>query len=313
MAAERLSVALVGAGRMGSVHLDALSRCARAQAVAIVDPAPAARELAERRGLAWLPSVAELAEAEIARGAIVAAPTDLHVVLVTQLAGAGMHVLCEKPCGLEAQDPGVAQAAADAAGVVLQIGYWRRFVPALVALRERIASGALGEVSFVGCHQWDGEPPSEAFRARSGGIAVDMAVHEIDQARWLTGSEATSLWALPAGPARDDPRDPDVALACGRTEAGAGLAISLGRRHPGGDACWTEVIGRRGHERIVFLGGEAGDEPFTAAVAAQADAFAHAAAGGPRRGATAADAAAALAGALEIGAGLSAQAAGAPA
>jgi myo-inositol 2-dehydrogenase/D-chiro-inositol 1-dehydrogenase len=71
--------------------------------------------------------------------------------------------------------------------VAFQVAYWRRFVPAMVALRERVLAGELGQILHLVCAQWDGAPPPVQFRCSSGGAFVDMGVHEFDVVRWLTG------------------------------------------------------------------------------------------------------------------------------
>ena len=126
-------------------------------------------------------------------GVLVAAPSTLHLQLVTQLATAGVPILCEKPCGISASQAREAAAIAVRHGVKLQVAYWRRFVPSLQRLRQRIVAGDLGALYFVACYQWDGEPPAAAFRTSSGGIFIDMGVHEFDQIRWLSGQEFTQV------------------------------------------------------------------------------------------------------------------------
>ena len=153
--------------------------------------------------------------------------------------GAGLPVFCEKPCGLSADQAGRAAAAAAAAGLPLQVGYYRRFLPELVALRQRIAAGRLGELSLVVLNQWDEHPPSAEFERRSGGIVVDMGVHEIDQLRWLTGQEVVQVAALTPAPG-----DQSSAVISLRLSGGTLAAITLGRRFPHPDSCWMEVVGR---------------------------------------------------------------------
>jgi myo-inositol 2-dehydrogenase/D-chiro-inositol 1-dehydrogenase len=288
-----LRVAVVGAGRMGRVHLQALSLTDRVAAAAVVDPDPAAGEL----GLPHFAGAGDLLSAGGFDAALIAAPTSLHLDLVRRFAAAGVPVLCEKPCGLEADDAAAAAAAAEEAGIVLQVGYWRRFVPELRDLRDRL--GSLGSPSLVICHQWDEHPPAPGFREHSGGIAIDMAVHEIDQARWLLGQEFGDVSA--AG-ATDD--DPDTAVAIGRLTGGALAALTLGCRFPAGDSCWLELFATGGYERVEFMSGATAQQAFLSALAAQAEAFADAVAGGERVGAGGADAIAALRVAERIGAEL---------
>ncbi|HEX7299871.1 MAG TPA: Gfo/Idh/MocA family oxidoreductase [Solirubrobacteraceae bacterium] len=306
MSVDVVRIGIIGAGRMGRVHLDALGLSEAARAVAVVDPVAAAREAVAARGLATYATVDELLDRGGFDAVLVAAPTDLHRDLVVRLAQAGVPVLSEKPCGLGPDDARAAAEAAREAGTLLQIGYWRRFVPELVALRERVAGGQLGEPLLVISHQWDEEPPSPAFRAHSGGIAVDMAVHEIDQIRWLLGAEFEDVLGVPAGASASEatPADPDCAVVVARLSDGTAATLSLGRHFPPGDSCWLELFARGGYERAVFMWGDDADRAFHAALAAQADAFAAAVRGEPQRGATGEDAVAALEVAARIGASL---------
>lgn len=294
MSALPFRIAVVGAGRMGRVHLDALARSDRVEVVAVLEPVQEIRRELAERGLRTFATLAELLEDGGFDGVLIAAPTDRHVELVEAFALAGMPILCEKPVGLAVADAVAAAAAVERAGIVFQVGYWRRFVPALRALRERIAAGELGKISQVTCLQWDAEPPSAQFRAHSGGIAVDMGVHEFDQARWLTGQDLASVTAVPGGAGGQGDTDPDVAAIAARLTGGAVLIVSLGRTFPKGDCCWVEVFGTKGYERVPFVWGEAGDEVFHAALAAQAEAFAAAVRGAEPAGAGVSDAIAAL-------------------
>ena len=294
MSEEPFRIALIGAGRMGQTHLAALGRSERVMVTAIVEPVDRTRAELAVRGYRTHADVASLLDAGEFDGVLIAAPTDQHLSLVETLAGAGVPVLCEKPVGTRAADAVAAAAAVERAGVVFQVGYWRRFVPELTALRARIAAGGLGEILQLSCLQWDAAPPSAQFRAHSGGIAVDMAVHELDQARWLTGQDFSSVAAMAGGAGDRLGSDPDVAAIVVRMSGGTLLTVSVGRIFPPGDCCWVEAFGTAGYERIPFLWGAPGDEVFHAALAAQAEAFADAARGGRRAGAGAADAVAAL-------------------
>lgn len=296
MSNETLRLALVGGGRMGRTHLDALASSRTVQVTAAMDPVPAARDALAARGLATHGSLDELIDAGGFDAALIAAPSDIHGQVVAAFARAGIPMLCEKPCGVSRETAAEAARVARDAGVLLQVGYWRRFVPELVALRERIAAGELGELSLVRSWQWDGAPPSTEFRVRSGGIIVDMGVHELDQIRWLTGQELGKLHALAAGVTAGDPvpGDPDSVELVALLSEGTLGTVSLGRTFPHGDCCWVEVHGLRGHARIEFVWGDEGERVFHRALAAQAEAFAAAVRGDAPRGASAEDAVAAL-------------------
>ncbi len=291
----RTRLAVVGAGRMGRVHLAALQSSDEITVAAIVEPFAATRERLQAEGLVAYESVQDLLDAESLDGVLIAAPTDQHPELVATFAAAGIPMLCEKPVGLRPEDAERATGAAADAGVLLQVGYWRRFVPELRRLREQITAGELGQISLISCMQWDSELPSEQFRSHSGGIMVDMGVHEFDQVRWLLGDEFESIVAVPAGPSAQ-PRpatDPDSAVLLATTSSGVAVTISLGRQFPHSDSCWVEVWGTRGYTRIPFMWDRAGDEVFQVSMRRQAEAFARAVGGGLCEGAQAKDAIAA--------------------
>ncbi len=296
MASDPVRLALIGAGRMGSVHLGALLASPAIDVVAVVEPVAERRAQLTADGLTVLAGVEELLAGRRPEGVLIAAPSDRHPALVSSFADAGIPMLCEKPLGVRAEQTAQAARAAADAGVLLQVGYWRRFVPELQELRAQIAAGELGEICQLSCLQWDEQLPSEQFRAHSGGISVDMGVHEFDQTRWLLGQEFEWLSATAAGPS-SQPRagaDPDAATLLAGLSGGAAVTVSLGRRFPHADSCWLEIWGTEGYARVPFMWDAAGDEVFRSSMRRQAEAFARAVRGGELEGAGGADAVAAL-------------------
>jgi myo-inositol 2-dehydrogenase/D-chiro-inositol 1-dehydrogenase len=282
---------------MGRTHLRALRDVPDVKIVAVAEPVASLRDEAVAEfGVVGYLSLADMLEAKDIDGVLIVTPSDSHVDVIAQVAAAGLPILCEKPCGVNANDARRAQKIVRDAGVALQIGYWRRFVPQLELLREGIESGHFGDLLSLSCLQWDGEPPSSAFRTRSGGIFIDMGVHEFDQARWLTGSDFTSMSSF-ASPATSDPEvtnDPDSAQILCETTSGATVFISLGRHYSGGDMASVEVFGSRDHLLSLFLNPDDGERAQLEALVLQAQSFAEYANGGSGRGASIEDAIAAL-------------------
>ena len=275
---------LIGAGRMGRSHLRAFAGSELVAVTAIAEvSAPTRRTVAEAGyAAAVYPTVAEMLDQAPVDGILITAPSDQHAQIVGEAAARGLPVLCEKPCGVT-----IAQARA-----------------ALEA-----AAGDLGTVHLVACYQWDAEPPSAAFRAHSGGIFIDMGVHEFDQLRWLTGQDIGALRAVASGlvpnglgEAPDQTPDVDGAQVVAELSGGGTGFISLGRYHPAGDMARAEVFGTRGTERCDFLDPADGERAQLDALRRQAESFAAFARGGPCEGATGADAVAALAAAEQAGA-----------
>jgi len=281
---------------MGKTHLRALARSETVEVVAVTETSEAVRtSLSGYSGRVFGELASMLAEAAL-DGVLVAAPSAIHLDIVTQVASAHLPILCEKPCGLAAADAAAAARIAEASGVRLQVAYWRRFVPELQRLKARIECGALGEIYCILCYQWDEDLPTAAFRAKSGGIFIDMGVHEFDQLRWLSGQEVTRVQATVARVASVPavPGDAEsAAVLCTLSGGGTGI-VSLGRKHAPGDICRVEVFGREGAVACPFLGPEGGEETFLHALMLQAEGFASWVQGGSAAGATAADAMAAL-------------------
>jgi myo-inositol 2-dehydrogenase / D-chiro-inositol 1-dehydrogenase len=289
-------LALIGAGRMGRTHLRALADSTTVAVSAVVEPVEAARSTIAATGRPAFADVQELLEAGNVDGVLIAAPTDRHLELISQLLAADLPTLCEKPCGYSSAELGATAAAIRDRGVPFQVAYWRRYVPALQDLRRRIARGDLGAIHLYASSQWDGQPPSPAFRAHSGGIFRDMGVHEFDQVRWLSGQEFGELDAIPGPPSPDpDARgDPDSAQAIARLSGGASALVSLGRYYPVGDMARIEVFGTRDAVRCDFLDPQDGEQAQLDALVRQAEGFAAYARGGPQTGASVDDAIAAL-------------------
>jgi myo-inositol 2-dehydrogenase/D-chiro-inositol 1-dehydrogenase len=252
---------------MGASHARALASSRAVEVACVVDPSDlaAAQVDAPRATLDALPDV---------DGALVAVPTRFHFAVMTRLADLGLPVLCEKPCGLTSDE--TRQIAA--LGNRVQVAYWRRFVPALRELRERIAGGDLGDLVYVDSAELDEYPPARGFRdpASSGGIVVDMGVHEFDQLRWLSGQEVVEVTGAAGSVDWDDPLpgDPELVTLSLRLDGGLAATITLARRYPPGEVCRIEVVGLEAAERVDFVAPPDGDETIAAALRAQAEDFA---------------------------------------
>jgi myo-inositol 2-dehydrogenase/D-chiro-inositol 1-dehydrogenase len=289
----RFHLGLVGAGRMGRTHLGVLENALGIVVAGVVEPRQDVRDALVAEGLDTFATLDEMLDNRQLDGVLVAAPTDLHLPIVRRLMAARLAVLCEKPCGLTVQETAECSRAAEEAGCLLQVAYWRRFVPELRQLRQRMSAGELGEILAVNCQQWDASPPLPEFRDRSGGIFVDMGVHEFDQVRWLTGQEfetikvVTSRLGMTAS-------DPDCGQVVASLDGGSTAAVTLGRWHPAGDSCKVEVFGTKGTDAAWFLRPSSGNSVFLEALRLQVEDFVRSVATGGGAGATVSDAMASL-------------------
>jgi len=186
---RRAKLAVAGLGRMGRVHAANVARsCPSAELAWVFDTnAPLAEEVAGDLGAKAARDYEELLADPSLDGVVVASPTPAHASMAVLAAQAGKHVFCEKPISLERPETLSVIEAAEAAGTGLQVGFHRRFDPSMLAAAERVRAGELGEVVLFRATQRDKAPPRPEFLAGSGGMFVDMAIHDFDAARWLVG------------------------------------------------------------------------------------------------------------------------------
>jgi myo-inositol 2-dehydrogenase / D-chiro-inositol 1-dehydrogenase len=245
-----LRIGVIGVGRIGRMHAEVLARRVSGAAVGAVYDArhPAARDVAHALGVPAAGSVEEILGGDVDAVAI-CSTAETHVELLIAAAEAGKAVFCEKPVSLELDELDRALAAIDAAGVPFQIGFNRRFDPAHAAVREAVASGAIGEPHLVRISSRDPEPPSAEYVRSSGGLFLDMMIHDFDMARYVTGSEIVEVFAR--GAVRVDQSfteagDVDTALVTLVHEDGCLTAIDNARRTAYGFDQRVEVFGSGG-------------------------------------------------------------------
>jgi predicted dehydrogenase len=183
VSADRLRVAVVGAGLMGRLHARVVFESRETQLVAIVDSAPAAEETARARSARWFATVDDVLAAEQLDMAIVSVPTVEHARIARPLLEAGIAVLVEKPITSTLAEARELVAAASAAGVPLAVGHVERHNAAVKALHTRLEQGALGRVFQVHARRLS------PFPARIGdtGVVHDLATHDLDVMCTLAG------------------------------------------------------------------------------------------------------------------------------
>jgi predicted dehydrogenase len=256
--ATRARVAVAGLGRMGTVHARNLAlRCPSAQLVAVFDPQPdvATRVAAELGTVAAL-TYEDLVGDPGVDGVVIASPTGAHAQLSLSAFRAGKHVFCEKPLSLERGVTVEVVRAAGRAGVKLQVGFHRRFDPAYSAAAERVKAGELGDVSLFRASQRDMAPPEPQFLAGSGGIFVDMGIHDFDAARWLVGEvvSITSQGAAFSEPRFAETGDFATAVVVLTFSSGALGVLDISRVAGYGYESSAELMGSRATVRV--------DEPY---------------------------------------------------
>lgn len=245
-------MAVVGAGRMGRVHLQALHTSDGVELTAVMDSVvDSAQEAAAKHGLTAHTSLDSLLAVDGVEAWLVATPTPTHPALVERALEHGIHVLCEKPLSLDEGDHERLAGLAAAHDLVLQVGFWRRFASPWAEAKRLLHEGAIGTPLYLRLAQWDADPPPPEFcdPKVSGGLAIDCGVHEYDLAEWLTGRPIVSVTACNL-PVVDQgvgaSGDVDNLVALLNLEGGATATVDLSRNARYGDDVRTEILGSDG-------------------------------------------------------------------
>ena len=241
---------IIGAGRIGKLHADnLLNRVDGARLKAITDPFLDEDWAASRN----IPLTGKdhrilLDDPEI-DAILIGSPSAEHAPQMIECAEAGKHIFCEKPIALDPEIIRNALAEVDKSGVKLQVGFNRRFDPNFAAVQQQVASGALGAPHIIRITSRDPAPPPAEYVAGSGGMFLDMTIHDFDMARFLSSSEVTEVHAY--GAVLVDPEigkagDIDTAVISLKFANGALGIIENSRKAVYGYDQRVEVFGAKG-------------------------------------------------------------------
>lgn len=249
-----IRVGLIGAGRMGKVFAHTLAfNVPEADLVAVADPDQStAQEVTARYGIKdYYLDYRQLLERKDIQAVVIATPTSTHVEVVKMAAAAGKEIFCEKPLANTVQGCDEAIAAAQAARVRLMVGFMRRYDSAYVMAKNKIESGEIGSpVMFKGVGR-DPKRTSLEFARRemSGGLILDMGIHDFDLARWLMSSEVERVYSeggCLVYPELRDVGDIDNAVVNLKFASGAVGNVDVSRNAVYGYDIRTEVLGSKG-------------------------------------------------------------------
>ena len=195
---QKVNIAVIGTGRMGSVHVANLVRhIPQANLAAICDiRLEVAQALAQDLGISRVEqNYHELLADPSIEAVLIATSTNTHACIIQDAAAAGKHIFCEKPLALELEDVDQALAAVENAHVKLQVGFNRRFDKSFQKVHEIVESGQIGNPCILRITNRDPELPAMEFLRVSGGMFLDMSIHDFDMARFQVG-EVEEVYAI---------------------------------------------------------------------------------------------------------------------
>ena len=252
MTGTKIRFGVVGVGRIGKIHIQNLvNRIPGAEVAALSDVAGGelasvaaqfgiARTFDDYRDLLALPEIDAV---------VICSPTDSHFRMIVDAAAHGKQIFCEKPIDLSLEKVQAANDEVARRGVRMMVGFNRRFDPHFQKVRQSIAAGKIGEPHVLRITSRDPGPPPEAYIRASGGLFLDMTIHDFDMARYLMGSEVTEVYARAAvkvDPVFERAGDWDTAVVTLTFQNGSFAVIDNSRKAVYGYDQRVEMFGSEG-------------------------------------------------------------------
>jgi myo-inositol 2-dehydrogenase/D-chiro-inositol 1-dehydrogenase len=249
---SKVKVGIIGMGRIGKIHAEnILKEIPEAEVVSIADiEVNKAKELASKWDIKKIfADPREIINDPKIDAVVICAPTNTHSDLIIESAKAGKHIFCEKPIDFDLNRIKTALKVVEEAGVKLQIGFNRRFDHNFKKIHQLIESDQLGNVHIINITSRDPDLPSMEYLRSSGGIFMDMTIHDFDMARYLANDEVEEIYA--AGSVLIDPKvkeigDYDTAISILKFKNGATCIIDNSRKAVYGYDQRIEVFGSKG-------------------------------------------------------------------
>ena len=242
---KQLEVGVIGLGRIGTHHVQTLLGL-DGVSVSVTDADPQrVQQVAEALNVRPVATPEELLDAGM-DAVVIATSTPSHAPLLQLAAASAVAAFCEKPVALDLATLDRVREAVDRAGIVVQVGFQRRFDPGYRAARDAVATGGVGKILVMRAATHDPVPPPAEYIAASGGIFCDLHIHDFDAIRFVSGEEVTQVYADGAGidaPWVGELDDVDVAAAILRLSGGGLVIVSGTRRDPLGYDVRLEVFG----------------------------------------------------------------------
>ena len=244
-----VDLAIVGFGRIGRIHADNILSMQHANLKMIVDPILDIDAGLKRRGIQQSKNIADLFSLQKIDGVIICSPSNYHVEQIKELSKATKNIFCEKPLGLSIKEIMEVKSLVDSKNLNLHIGFNRRFDPDFSSLKSSVVSGEIGDIHMIKIISRDPSPPPISYIEKSGGMFLDMTIHDFDMVKYLSGVEISEVYAK--GDCFIDPEikkanDIDTAVINMTLENGVLATIQNSRKAVYGYDQRIEVLGSKG-------------------------------------------------------------------
>ena len=250
---SNINLAIIGFGRIGRIHAANILAAEDINLQMIVDPILDVNKILTDKGIRQSKDIGDLFDLRNIDGVIICSPSKYHVDQIKQISQKTKNIFCEKPLGLSINEIMEAKTLVDNNKLNLHVGFNRRFDPDFSSLKMAISSGEIGDIHTIKIISRDPSPPPISYIKKSGGIFLDMTIHDFDMVKYLSGSEISKIYAK--GGCFIDPEikkanDIDTAIINMSLKNGALAIINNSRKAVYGYDQRIEVLGSRGTLKV---------------------------------------------------------------
>ena len=250
---SNINLAIIGFGRIGRIHAANILAAEDINLQMIVDPILDVDKILTDKGIRQSKDIGDLFDLRNIDGVIICSPSKYHVDQIKQISQKTKNIFCEKPLGLSINEIMEAKTLVDNNKLNLHVGFNRRFDPDFSSLKMAISSGEIGDIHTIKIISRDPSPPPISYIKKSGGIFLDMTIHDFDMVKYLSGSEISETYAK--GGCFIDPEikkanDIDTAIINMSLKNGALAIINNSRKAVYGYDQRIEVLGSRGTLKV---------------------------------------------------------------
>ena len=250
---SNIDLAIIGFGRIGRIHAANILAAEDINLQMIVDPILDVDKILTNKGIRQSKDIGDLFDLRNIDGVIICSPSKYHVDQIKQISQKTKNIFCEKPLGLSINEIMEAKTLVDNNKLNLHVGFNRRFDPDFSSLKMAISSGEIGDIHTIKIISRDPSPPPISYIKKSGGIFLDMTIHDFDMVKYLSGSEISEIYAR--GGCFIDPEikkanDIDTAIINMSLKNGALAIINNSRKAVYGYDQRIEVLGSRGTLKV---------------------------------------------------------------
>lgn len=253
---KKINIGIIGAGRIGKVHTETIvQNISDAEVVSIVDVnLSEAQKLAQKFRIAnFSQNYQDVINNPEIDAVVICSPTNTHAQYIVESARAGKHIFCEKPIDLDIPTIQNALKIVEECNVKLMVGFNRRFDSNFRKIKQMVLEGKIGEPHILKITSRDPAPPPAEYVAVSGGMFLDMTIHDFDMARFIVGSEVVEIFvaaSVMVDPKIGEAGDVDTALITLRFENGAMGVIDNSRKAVYGYDQRVEIFGSKGMIKV---------------------------------------------------------------